>query len=513
MNPSKDTRRAFLKSVGLGAAALAGRSCARADDARSGKRPNILYIMADDHTTQAFGCYGSRLAKVSPTKNIDRLASQGMRLDACFCTNSICVPSRASILTGQYSHVNKVYTLADKIDPARQNVAKLLRAGGYQTAIVGKWHLKTRPSGFDYWNVLPGQGRYHNPILTEIGRDRKVHQGYVTDIITGLALDWLRKRDTRKPFFLMCHFKSPHGPWHYAKRFKKLFADVTIPEPKSLFEDLAHRSDGSREYGFTIETLTGRMGKKGYPTGRLDVSGLSAKEARRATYQKYLKDYLRCIAGNDGNVGRLLKYLDDKGLADNTVVIYTSDQGFFLGEHNYIDKRWIFEEALRMPFVVRYPPEIKPGSTNDDIIINTDFAGTFLDYAGLKTPADMQGRSFRPNLRGRTPDNWRTSMYYRYWQHCSRPAHYGVRTRRYKLIFFYGLGLGLRGSQKKPTKVGWELYDLQKDPAELRNVYGSTEYASVVRELKGELLRLKKELKDSDRKYPELMAVRARYWD
>ena len=513
MNPSKNTRRAFLKTVGLGAAVLATRECAHGADVQSGKRPNILYIMADDHTTQAFGCYGSRLAKISPTKNIDHLASQGMRLDACFCTNSICVPSRASILTGQYSHINKVYTLADKIDPARQNVAKLMRAGGYQTAMIGKWHLKTQPSGFDYWNVLPGQGKYHNPILTEIGRDRKVHEGYVTDIVTGLALDWLAKRDASKPFFLMCQFKSPHGPWHFAKRFKKLFDKVAIPEPASLFEDLGHRSPGSREYGYTIETLTGRMGKKNYPTGRLNVSGLSAKEARRATYQKYLKDYLRCIAGNDENVGRLLKYLDDKGLADNTVVIYTSDQGFFLGEHNYIDKRWIFEEALRMPFIVRYPPEIKPGSTNDDIIINTDFAPTFLDYAGLKTPADMQGRSFRANLGGKTPGNWRTSMYYRYWLHCSRPAHYGVRTRRHKLIFFYGLGLGMRGAQNKPTKVGWELYDLQKDPGELRNVYGKPEYASVTRELKAELLRLKKELKDTDRKYPELMKVRARSWD
>lgn len=469
--------------------------------------------MADDHTTQALGCYGSRLAKIAPTRNIDRLAAQGMRLDACLCTNSICVPSRATILTGQYSHINKVYTLADGIDPARQNVAKLMRAGGYQTAIVGKWHLKTRPSGFDYWNVLPGQGKYHNPVLTEIGGKPRIHPGYVTDIVTGLALDWLKKRDTKKPFLLMCQFKSPHGPWHYAGRFDKLFANVTIPEPDSLFEDLGHRSEGSREYGYTIETLTGRMGKRNYPTGRLDVSGMSPKKARKVTYQKYLKDYLRCIAGNDENVGRLLKHLDDNHLADNTVVIYTSDQGFFLGEHNYIDKRWIYEEALRMPFIIRYPAEIKPGTTNDDIIINTDFAPTFLDYAGLKTPPDMQGRSFRANLKGESPKDWRTSMYYRYWLHCSRPAHYGVRTKRYKLIFFYGLGLGMRGAQKKPTKVGWELYDLRKDPKELRNVYANPEYASVVKDLKAELLRLKKDLKDTDEKYPELLKVRAKHWD
>jgi len=262
-----------------------------------------------------------------------------------------------------------------------------------------------------------------------------------------------------------------------------------------------------------METNTQRMGRRNYPTGRLDTTGLSPKKARKVTYQKYLKDYLRCIAGNDENVGRLLTYLDDNGLADNTVVVYTSDQGFFLGEHNYIDKRWIYEEALRMPFIIRYPAEIKAGTTNEDIIINTDFAPTFLDYGGLKTPPDMQGRSFRANLRGKTPKDWRTSMYYRYWLHCSRPAHYGVRTKRYKLIFFYGLPLGMRGAQKKPTKVGWELYDLEKDPKELRNVYANPEYAAVVKELKVELLRLKKDLKDTDEKYPELMQVRAKHWD
>ena len=513
MNRPTHTRRAFLKTIGLGAAALAAPKSARTEETPHRKRPNILYIMADDHTTQAFGCYGSRLAKIAPTKNLDRLASQGMRLDTCLCTNSICVPSRATILTGQYSHINNVYTLADAIDPARQNVAKLMRAGGYQTAIVGKWHLKTQPSGFDYWNVLPGQGRYHDPILTEIGRKSKVHKGYVTDIVTGLALDWLKKRDANKPFMLMCQFKSPHAPWHYAKRFEKLFANATIPEPDSLFEDLAHRSPGSREYGYTMETLTGRMGKRNYPTGRLDVGGLSSKEQRSATYQKYLKDYLRCIAGNDENVGRLLTYLDDQGLADNTVVIYTSDQGFFLGEHTYIDKRWIFEESLRMPFIIRYPKEIAPGSSNGDIVLNTDFAPTFLDYAGLKTPADMQGRSFRPNLTGKTPPDWRTSMYYRYWMHCSRPAHYGIRTKRYKLIFFYGLGLGMKGAQKAPTKVGWELYDLKKDPKELKNVYDDPACASVTKDLKVELLRLKRALKDTDEKYPQLMKVRKEHWD
>lgn len=508
-------RRDFMKTATLGTASLAlgGNALARAATRR---RPNILYIMSDDHAANAISCYGSRLSRVARTPNIDRIAAEGVRLQECFCTNSICTPSRATILTGQYSHVNGVYTLADRLDPTRQNVAKLLQRAGYQTAIIGKWHLKTDPSGFDYWQVLPGQGRYHDPRFYEIhgdGKRFKAYKGFSTDLITDFSLDWLKQRNVEKPFFLMCHFKNCHAPWDYAQRHAELYRDVEIPEPASLWEDKSHRSPGSREYGFTIETNVERMSRKNYPTGPLDTSGMNSEQRRKAGYQKYLKDYLRCVAAIDENVGRLLEYLDKEGLTENTVVMYTSDQGLFLGEHDYIDKRWMFEEALQMPFLARYPGEIKPGSVNDDIIINADFAPTFLDFAGRPTPADMQGRSFRTNLAGKTPTDWRSAMYYRYWQHTTRPAHYGIRTKRYKLIFFYGLPLDAKGADKVPTQPGLELYDLEKDPKELKNVYNDPAYATVVKKLKAQLLHLKQELGDTDEKYPDLMKLRRAVWD
>ena len=497
------TRRDFIKTAGLCAAgAIAPNGFAATQLAAD--RPNILYIMADDHAATAIGCYGSRLAHVVRTPNIDRIATEGVRLDNVFCTNSICVPSRATILTGQYSHVNGVYTLGEGLAPERRNVAKLLQKAGYQTALVGKWHLKQEPAGFDYWNVLPGQGRYHDPVMTEKGAEKKTHQGFSTDVITDLSLEWLERRDKTQPFCLMTHFKNCHGPWHFAKRHASLYENVEIPEPESLWEDKSHRSEGSREYGFTMDLQARRMSAENYPTGRLEVEGLDRAARVKAAYQKYLKDYLRCVAALDENVGRLLAWLDRNGLAQNTLVIYTSDQGMFLGEHNYIDKRWIYEESMRMPFLARYPREIRPGGTNDALIANADFAPLFLDYAGAAAPGDMQGRSFRSILGGKTPTDWRRSVYYRYWSHGPRPAHYGVRTKRHKLIFFYGLPLDKNGPKSRPTKPGWELYDLEKDPKELRNVYGDPAYADVVKELRAELLRLKKELGDTDERYPEL---------
>lgn len=431
------------------------------------------------------------------TGNIDRIAAEGMRLENCFCTNSICVPSRATILTGQYSHVNGVYTLRDKLDPDRENVAKILRRSGYSTAIVGKWHLKTEPAGFDYWNVLPGQGRYFDPVMKQMDGSRKVYKGYSTDVITDLSLEWLRGRDKDRPFFLMTHFKNSHAPWQYPKRYEGLYEDREIPQPESLCEDLSHRSEGSREYGYTISGIQRqRMQQNNYPTGQLDTSEMGDREAREAVYQKYLKDYLRCVAAIDENVGRLLDYLKREGLEEDTVVIYTSDQGLFLGEHNYIDKRWMYEESLRMPFLVRYPREIEAGSVNSDIVINADFGPLFLDYAGVRTPGQMQGRSFRANLAGQTPGDWRQAMYYRYWMHGTRPAHYGIRTRKWKLIYFYGKGLGKKGASNKPTKTGWELYDMEEDPKELRNLYGRDGYEEVVEKLKEELAELKRELGD-----------------
>ncbi|MFC1543264.1 sulfatase [Candidatus Neomarinimicrobiota bacterium] len=512
----------FIRLLGVGTAALALPGCAGLLPGCAGRRkhPNILYIMSDDHASTAISCYGGRLAGVAPTPNIDRLATEGLRLENCFCTNSICVPSRAAIMTGQYSHINGVYTLSDVFDRDRQNVTKMLQAAGYQTAVIGKWHLKTEPSGFDHYHVLPGQGRYHDPVMKVKGmswqdgnRGGEVRKGYVTDVITDFSLDWLRNCDPDQPFFLMCHYKAVHEPWHYAERHKDLFKDLEIPEPPSLWEDKSHRSPGSREYGYTIETIGERFGRENWPTGRLDTSDLTPEGRRKAAYQKYLKDYLRCVAGIDENVGRLLEYLDRAGLSEDTVVIYTSDQGMFLGEHNYIDKRWIFEESLRMPFLVRYPREIGPGTTNSDIVLNIDFAPLFLDYAGETIPPDMQGHSFRPNTVGGTSPNWRRSMYYRYWQHTTRPAHYGVRSERYKLIFFYGLPLNMKGADAEPTKVGWELYNLEMDPQELHNVYNDPAYASVVRELKADLLRLKRELGDRDEKYPELMRLRREHWN
>ena len=491
------------------------------------KEPNILYIMSDDHACNAISCYGSRLSKVLKTPNIDRIADEGMRLDNCLVTNSICTPSRASILTGKYSQLNGVYTLADDLDRGQQNVAKLLQQSGYQTAIIGKWHLHTKPRGFDYYNVLPGQGVYHDPRFKEKGKPwqywekgGEVYKGYVTDIITDLSLDWLKNRDKNKPFFLMCHHKAPHASWEYADRHKHIFDGVEIPEPASLWEDKSHRSPASREYGSTISThnkimnMVSRMEQKGWPTGRLDTSGMDEKQKTRAAYQKYLKDYLRCITAVDENVGRLLSYLDKEDLTENTIVIYTSDQGMFLGEHDYSNKRWIFEESLHMPFVVRYPKEISSGEINDDIILNVDFAPTFLDYAKQPMPSDMQGHNFRSNLMGKTPADWRKSMYYRYWMHRAHdvPAHYGIRTKRYKLIFFYGLPLDAKGARNDPTQPGWELYDLRKDPYELKNVYNDFTYANVVKQLKSQLLHLKEELGDADEKYPELMKVREKYW-
>ena len=525
MKAAKTNRRRFLRAIAAGAAALALPqtllAVRSALPAAAGKgRPNILFIMADDHAANAIGCYGSRLYRVAKTTNIDRIAAEGMRLNNCFCTNSICVPSRATILTGQYSHVNGVYTLADELDPKRQTVAKLLQEAGYQTAVIGKWHLTSEPSGFDYWNILPGQGRYHNPVMKEKDKDEKTHEGFSTDIITDLSLEWLKKRDKQRPFFLMTHFQSPHAPWHFAERHADLYGDVEIPEPESLWEDKSHRSPGSRDYGLTVsKTLVSQMQEPNYPTGQLDTTDMDERQKTRAAYQKYLKDYLRCVAAIDENVGKLLNFLSNEKLDADTVVIYTSDQGLFLGEHDYMDKQWMYEESLRMPFLVRYPKEIKPGTVNDDIIINADFAPTFLDYGGAPAPSDIQGRSFRANLQGRTPEDWRTSMYYRYWQHGDRPAHYGLRTKRNKLIFFYGLPLDMKGADKvalatleEPTKVGWELYDLKTDPFELNNVYDHPAYGKVLKKLKAELLEKKKELGDTDDKYPQMVELVKKYW-
>lgn len=549
MDIRKLTRRHFLKAASIavtGAGAFAGTVHAAAFKLNT-KRPNIIFIMSDDHTCQAIGSYGSYLKEVCPTANIDRIAREGMMLKNCFCTNSICTPSRASILSGQYSNKNGVYSLIDDWDRDHNpNVAVQLQRGGYETAVIGKWHLHTEPKGFDYYNVLPGQGLYVDPLLKEKGGEwadhnegGKVHKGYSSDVITDIALKWLKGREDEggKPFFLMCHYKAPHGLWEFPARHDKLFDGVDIPEPFTLFEDKSDRSDGSRDYGSTlssknkIRNRVGRMQNDWWPSGKLDTTGMTDEEMTHAAYQKYLKDYLRCVAAVNDNVGRLLEYLDEAKLTDNTIVMYTGDQGMLLGEHDHVDKRWMFEESLKMPFLVRYPKVIAANSVNDDIINNVDFAPTFLDLAGLSAPKEMQGRSFRAALLGRTPANWRQSTYYRYWMHRAHhdvPAHYGIRTKRYKLIFFYGLALHPRMNEiwsgpgeshdaKKLHQVsGWgetrpgktpaafEMYDLEKDPYEQHNVYGQAEYEDVVKELKGQLLQLKQEVGDTDEAYPEM---------
>ncbi len=454
-------------------------------------RPNILFIMADDHTSQAWGCYGSRLAPFAKTPNIDRLASEGARLANCFCTNSICVPSRASILTGQYSHTNGVKTLGGALHPQADNVAKRLQAAGYQTALVGKWHLKKPPAGFDYWNIIKGQGRYHEPVMYEMDlTGGVVQQGqYCTDVFTDKALGWLDRRDRAGPFCLMLHFKATHEPWQFHPRHAELYQDADLPEPATLFGPTG--PEGTLVPGWPLEILAERMRKNDrHGNRRLELNTSDPKAVRRATYQKLVKDFLRCVAAIDENMGRVLAYLDEHQLARDTVVIYTSDQGYFLGEHNYFDKRFMLEESLRMPFVVRYPREIRPGTVTGDIILNVDFAPTFLDYAGAKPSGTMQGRSFRANLAGNTPPDWRDAMYYRYYAGSpQRPAHFGVRTHDYKLIYYDGL-------KDLPDDRRWELYDLVRDPRETRNAYGDPRYTGAVEQLKERLVELRAELGD-----------------
>jgi len=485
------------------------------------KAPNILFIMSDDHTSQAISAYGGYLGKYLPTPNLDRIAKEGALLHNCFVTNSISTPSRACILTGQYSQINGVYTLNDEIDPNHPNVAKELQKAGYQTAIVGKWHLGTEPAGFDYYNVLPGQGRYYNPqfikkgdwnrgpngrnLLTEYG-------GHSTDVIANEAIGFMQSTDKNRPFFLMCHFKAPHRSWEPAHRFKDLLKDVDIPEPANLLDTYDGKGKYSQEMRMSMENMN-KVDLK----GETIPEGLSRDEIRHWVYQRFIKDYLRCVAGIDENVGRILKYLDDNGLTENTIVIYTGDQGFFLGEHGWFDKRMIYEECLHMPFLIRYPKEIKKGTVNNDMVLNLDFASLFLDYAGIPTPSYMQGVSFRNNLIGKTPADWRKSIYYRYWMNDDGahhvPAQYGIRTERYKLVYFYAKALGMSGSfQGYNLEPEWELYDLKNDPNEMHNIYKDPANKNLIAQLKKELLQLKEKYKDQDSKYPEMVELNKKYW-
>ncbi|MHC4075369.1 MAG: sulfatase family protein [Planctomycetota bacterium] len=485
------------------------------------RQPNILFIMADDHATSAVSCYGGILSNVAKTPNIDRIAAEGARLDNCFVTNSICTPSRACILTGQYSHINGVYTSADKFNRNRQNVAQLLKQAGYQTAIVGQWHLTTEPAGFDYYCVLPGKGDQYHPFMKEKGKywqdgikGGSIKGGYATKPITEFSLNWLEKTDPQKPFFLMCHYNAPHSDWIPAKELRLLYDDIEMPEPDNLLDKYHNRSTAAKNATLKLENMLVKKHLAGH--SKRELVGLYKSERRKYTYQHFIRAYLRCVTAIDVHVGKILDYLDQKQLTEDTIVIYTSSQGHFNGEHGYYDKRFMYEESIRMPFLIRYPREIKPGTVNQDITINADFAPTFLDYASQAAPDDMQGASFRANLRGQRPVDWRESMYYRYWMHLADhdvPAHYGIRTKRYKLIFYYGLPLNAKNAIDKPTQPEWELFDLEKDPQEMNNLYSDPVYTGVIKELKAELLGLKEKLGDNDEKYPQLMEVRQRYWD
>jgi arylsulfatase A-like enzyme len=486
-------RRDFLNLLAGSAATAALTPLTRsATAARQTDRPNLVLIMSDDHASHALSCYGS---KINKTPHLDRIADEGMRFTNCFCTNSICAPSRAVILTGKYSHLNGVVDNGRRLDGSQQTFPKLLQQAGYQTALIGKWHLQSDPTGFDYWNILPGQGVYHNPPMIERGQ-RRQYQGYVSDVITDLSLDWLQKRDPNKPFCLLYWHKAPHRNWQPAERYKDLYEEVDLPLPETFDDDYATRSDAARQQEMTIERHLTKGDLKQDPPAELEGAAL-----KRWKYQRYLKDYLRCVASVDDNVGRMLKYLDETGLAENTVVAYTSDQGFYLGDHGWFDKRFMYEESLRMPLLIRYPKAIKPGTVSDDLVLNLDFAPALLDLAGVQPPADMQGRSFRAVLEGRTPADWRTSMYYHYYEYPAVHAvkrHYGVRTRRHKLIhFYYDLD-------------AWELYDLEKDPHELHNVYDDPANAQLLADLKAELERLRKQYGDSDDNMQQFLPAKAK---
>lgn len=476
------------------------------------KRPNILFIFSDDHAYQAISAYNDP-RKLIETPNIDRIGREGILFHRCVVPNSICGPSRAVVMTGKYNHLNGYFNNSNcRFDPTQQTFPRLLQAAGYQTSIIGKWHLETDPVGFDYWNILPGQGAYYNPPMIDNGK-KVANEGYVTDIITDLTIEQLKKRDKSKPFLMMCQQKAPHREWEPPIRHLNHDNGRVYAEPETLFDDYENRGFAVRDQDMSLEkTMTPKDMKlvapknlnaeqraqwDAYYNPRNEVylkANPQGKDLVRWRYQRYMHDYLACVKAVDESVGRLLKYLDDEGLTENTIVVYSADQGFYLGEHGWFDKRWVFEESLRAPLLVRWPHVTKPGSESKQIVSNLDFAETFLDAAGLPVPADMQGHSLVPLLKGETPADWRKSFYYHYYEfpkpHHVRP-HYGVITDRYKLLHFYA-----------PDVDYWELYDREKDPHELRNYFGNPDYEKVTAELTTEVRRLRTELKVPEKDEP-----------
>ncbi len=478
--------------------------------ARADERPNILFIFTDDHCQQALSAYDdSRIV----TPNMDRIANEGMRFNRCYCTNGICGPSRAVIQTGKYSHLNGFIQNGDRFDGDQQTFPKLLRTSGYQTAVIGKWHLESTPQGYDYYDVLVGQGPYYNPPMITAGDDGKPitrpHTGYTTEIITTKTLDWLKNgRDPEKPFMVMYQHKAPHRNWQPAPQYLTWLDDQTIAEPETLWDNYAGRTRSASHQEMSIAKDLNASDLKLTPPNNLtseqrqawdaaygpknaafekSKSTMSETEIVQWKYQRYVKDYLRCVKSVDDGIGEVLQYLDDEGLADNTVVIYSSDQGWYLGEHGWFDKRWMYEESLKCPLLVRWPGKVAAGAVNkNDIVSNLDFAETFLEIAGLPIPDDMQGRSIVPILEGQTPADWRTSFYYHYYENPGAhnvARHFGVTDGRYKLIHFYAL--------EGQAIDDWELFDLQQDPNELQNAFGSTDMVDVQERLTKELNRLR----------------------
>lgn len=475
--------------------------------AASISHPNILFVLTDDHAAHAVGAYGGRLADVAPTPNIDRLASEGMLFRNAFVTNAICAPSRAVILTGKHSHLNGQLTNRERFDSTQTTFPKLLQKEGYETALVGKWHLKSEPTGFDYYSVLRGQGPYYNPVLRSPSGDIS-QNGYTPNVIVDNALDWLQNRRNREsPFLLMLQFKAPHRNWLPGPEHLDLYDDQYLPEPSTLFDDYEGRSSASKMQRMTIDQLMQDgwdlkiPGGTGWDrlTDQVDKDQLerlrdsyadeneigqilTGRDRIRWEYQRVLKDYLRTVASVNKNLGRVLDYLDESGLAENTIVVYTSDQGFFLGEHGWFNKRWMYEESLRIPLIVRWPGVVQAGTENTRLVQNLDFAKTFIDIAGADIPDEMQGRSLVPLLKGELPVDWRDAIYYHYYEFPeghSVQRHYGIRTDQYKLIHYYQI-------------AEWELFDLERDPDEMISVYDNPEYEDVREELKERLSGLRK---------------------
>ncbi len=485
------------------------------------ERPNILFIYSDDHAYQAISAYGSNRNK---TPNIDRLAKEGMLFNRCLVTNSICGPCRAVILTGKYSHLNGFKNNGNRFDGSQQTFPKLLRKNGYQTAMIGKWHLRTEPTGFDYWKVLPGQGAYYNPdFKTPEGTERIT--GYCTDVITDVGLDWLKnKRDKNKPFMLMLQNKAPHRNWSAGPAHLNTFDDVTMPEPSTLFDSYEgrqsviadqkmmianHMRPGADLKIWTKKDLNTQPFKRFFgrftpeqkdaffnaylkKNEEFQKANLQGKEKTSWSYQRYVKDYLRCIQSVDDNVGRVLKYLDESGLSKNTIVIYSSDQGFYLGEHGWYDKRWIFEESLKTPLIVRWPGVTKAGSRNENVVSNLDMAETFLEMAGVEIPKDMQGKSLVPLMKGEKPE-WRKTFYYHYYETGMHgvPAHFGVVTEQHKLVRYYET----TKDRKRIPINQWELIDYKKNPEETKDFFNDPSYSKTREALQKELRRLMKHYK------------------